>query len=227
MRNRSYRRNQLGYTFTLLLMFVNFASAQTVGENLKHLKKYLWLQKEINSRDFQNLEDINSFLSYIELIMNEDETTRGDASINFYFNELGVNFYKFITIGKTMEPYVKVVGIKAKNEVIEIDDPVATINMIVVKPTLPDSLRLRHSILIYNKLEFLGQDVKFFDKYDESAFDTRSQYNFFNRFYDTDSALCFTKLYIHKYNDFVDRIQITYYLEKDEFYIKKLLLSRN
>jgi len=215
-------------TVFFVVVSINIIFTQDVKSDLDALKKYLWIKKEFKLRNNKNLDEVKECLDYLKLILNEDASIYGDVNIEFYFKELNINFFKFISLGRTMEPYVSIIGIDDDNQIYEVHDPVDFINEILKRrPQLADSTNLMNLINIYNKISFIDKSVKFFDEYDGSILKTKLNYSFFNNIFKNDSYWCYTKLYEYRYNDFIDRYQITYCLSKDKFFVKQHLIFRN
>jgi len=215
-------------TSILIIYSTEYVFSQENNE-LNLVKKYLWLKKEVNTREVLNLYDINNLLNYIGDILNEDPwIIEYGAEIKFYFNDLDINFYKFVAMTSTMYPYIKIIGVDNQKNIFEIEDEIEFINNLPYGLNLPDTIKITHYSNIYNKIVFLDEDIEFIEKYDPSIFGPPITFQLFNKVDAiSDTRTILMKMYWHRTKAFIDRYQISYVIEDGKFNVIKLLVSRN
>lgn len=140
--------------FFVVLLYVQFALSQISQEKIDSVSLLLEIKKELY---FLSIEPSNSIkliggsVSYLTGLLN-DEPDIIKPTTRFLFKISDFSFYKFITLGRTEYPWIKIFAINTDNKAFILEDEPSFYNEITNSMSFQDSLKLVYLSEIYEKI---------------------------------------------------------------------------
>jgi hypothetical protein len=196
--------------------------------DIKTIKQFLIIEAAISTSDIKVVNDINKLITLIEYALKKDSSVYKNTSLELYFKTLDLEFYKFSKLGTIERQFSRVIAIDEKKNIFFVNEPLAFINELIDTHKLDTdhSLVFKSLINIYEKIEFINEDVEFHEEYDQEIFGPEVVFEQFYNIIREKEKIIMMKMYQIKNQPFTDRYQISYILENNNFSIKKLLVSR-
>ena len=132
----------------LLLFFINVGFSQVSDVELGNIKKLLEIDKKLH------LLQLNSPIEIVKIknLISSFDSSSTNSSLTHLFTQSDLVFYKFISAGHAMSPWVKIVAIWAKKNLYILGNEIDFLTELMNTMNVEDSLKLFQISKIYEKL---------------------------------------------------------------------------
>ena len=219
--------------FFLILLTSSISShSQQYDNKIEAISRILEIEKQLYYLNMDNsvkLGDLQVSYDYIRNLI-ADGSKITEPEVKFIFDEAEIKFYKFISLNKTLHPYVRVFGISKKNDLLIINsfDEITFYEEIAKILPVADSLKLYQIAKIYENIylsltdypvEILkdAQNLPFYNfAVEEDYFKVNS----------IDDGFYYRMFINEETENSEDSFIVTLILKNDDFSIKKELYKR-